>query len=55
MARTIWVSWHQNSTLTVLDFNVDDGVAVVSAGPVANYLHLARDNHASTSSFIFTG
>jgi len=31
----------------------DDGVAVASAAPYANYLHLAPDNHASTSSLNF--
>jgi len=42
-----------------LDFNEsrDDGVAVASAGPFANHLHLAprlqTDNHASTLSLNF--
>jgi len=29
------------------------GVAVASAGPYANYLHLAPGNHASISSLSF--
>jgi len=42
--------------VTNLDFTGagDDGVAVASAGPYANYLHLAQtDNHASTSPLNF--
>jgi len=31
----------------------DDGAAVASAGPYANHLHLAPDNHASTSPLSF--
>jgi len=43
-SRTTWVSWHQKK-LTNLDFNEarDDGMAVASAGPYANHLHLASD------------
>jgi len=43
-SRTTWVSRHQNSQ-TILDFNEarDDGVALASAGPYANYLHLTPD------------
>jgi len=39
-ARTAWVS-----LLTILDFTEarDDGVAVASAGPYANDLHLTPD------------
>ena len=34
----------------------DDGVALASAEPYASYLHFApEDNHASTTSLIFTG
>ena len=42
--RTTWVSWHQKGR-TILDFNeaTDDGVAVASAGPYANHLHLTPD------------
>jgi len=38
-----------------LDFTEarDDGVAVASAGPYANHLHLAPDKHSSTSPFNF--
>jgi len=55
--RTTWVSWHQKGR-TILDFTEarDDGVAVASAGPYANYLHHTPDtldNHASTSSLTF--
>jgi len=41
-----------------MDFNEAKGdrVAVASAGPCASHLHLAADNHASTSSVnFFTG
>jgi len=43
-SRTIWISWHQKDQ-TILDFNEarDDEVAVASAGPYANHLHLAPD------------
>jgi len=43
-SRTIWVSRHQKG-YTSLDFNEarDDGVAVESAGPYANHLHLTVD------------
>jgi len=39
---TTWVSQYQKGR-TILDFNEvrDDGVAVASAGPYANHLHLA--------------
>jgi len=42
LSRTTWVSQHQK---TNVDFNEarDDWVAVASAGPHANHLHLARD------------
>jgi len=42
--RTTWVSRHQKSK-ALLDFNEtrNDGVAVASAGPYANCLHLALD------------
>jgi len=52
---TIWVSQHQKGT-TILDFNKtrDDGLAVASAGPYGNHLHLGPDRyHASASSFNF--
>jgi len=43
-SRTTWVSWHQKGK-TNLDFNEarDDRVAVASAGPYVNHLHLAPD------------
>jgi len=43
-SRITWVSQHQKYK-TILDFNEarDDGVAVASAGPYANHLHLALD------------
>jgi len=42
-SRTTWISRHQKKT--ILDFNEarDDGVAVASAGPFANHLHLMPD------------
>ena len=42
--RTNSVSWYQTGK-TILDFNEarDDGVAVASAEPYANHLHLAAD------------
>jgi len=41
-SRITWVSW-QPTGITILDFNEarDDKVAVASAGPYANHLHLA--------------
>jgi len=41
---TTWVSWHQKGK-TNLDFDEarDNGVAVASAGPYANHMHLAPD------------
>jgi len=42
-SRTTWVKWHQKGR-TILDFNearADDRVAVASAEPHANHLHLA--------------
>jgi len=41
---TTLISWHQKNR-TILDFNEagDDEVAVTSAGPYANHLHLAPD------------
>jgi len=56
-SRTTWVSWHQKGR-TILDFTEarDDGVAVASAGPYADYTLLQTDNHASTTSLkFFTG
>jgi len=43
-SRTTWVSRHQKGR-TILDFNEarDDGVALESAGPYANHLHLTPD------------
>jgi len=43
-ARTTWRSQHQKGRINP-DFNEarDDGVAVASAGPYANHLHLASD------------
>jgi len=43
-SMTTWVSQHQKGK-TSLDFNKarHDGVAVASAGPYANQLHLAPD------------
>jgi len=54
-SMTIWVSQHQKG-ITILDFNKarDDGLAVASAGPYGNHLHLSPDRyHASASSFNF--
>jgi len=44
-SRTTWVGQHQKGKPN-LDFNKarDDGVAVPSAGPFADHLHLAPDN-----------
>jgi len=47
---TTWESGNQKGR-TVLEINEarDDGMAVVSAGPYANHLHLLQtDNNAST-------
>jgi len=43
-SRINWVS-RQGKDKTILDFNEarDDGVAVASAGPYANHLHLTSD------------
>jgi len=43
-SMTTWVNQHQKGR-TILGFNEarDDGVAVASAGPYANCLHLAPD------------
>jgi len=43
-SRKTWVSQYQKG-ITILDFNEerDDQVAVASAGPYANHLHLALD------------
>jgi len=43
-SRTTWVSRHQKG-IPFRNFTEagDDGVAVVSAGPYANHLHLAPD------------
>jgi len=53
-SRTTWVSWHQKGQI-ILDYSDarGDEVAVESAGPCAKHLHLAPDNHASTSSLNF--
>ena len=53
---TVWVSQHQKGK-TILDFNEvrDDGVAVASAEPHANHLHLAPISNVLKLSFdIFT-
>ena len=44
VSRTSWVSQHQKCS-TNLDFNAerDDRVAVTSAGPYANHMHLTPD------------
>jgi len=44
LSWTTWESQHQKGQ-TILNFNEasDDGVAVASAGPYANHLHLAAD------------
>jgi len=39
---TTWLSQQQKSK-TILNFNEDDKVAVASAEPYANHLHLAPD------------
>jgi len=43
-SRTTWVSWYQKGR-TILYFNEarDDGLAVPSAGPNANHLHVTPD------------
>jgi len=43
-SRTTWITRHQKGK-TNLDFNEarNDGVAVASAGPYADHLHLAAD------------
>jgi len=43
-SKTTWVSWHRKHKIN-LDFNEarDDRVAVASAGPYANHLHLSTD------------
>jgi len=48
-SRTTPVSWHQKGK-TILDFTEarDDGVAVASAGPYANHLHLAPDSRPTS-------
>jgi len=47
LSWTAWLSQHQKCQ-TILDINEarDDGVAVASAGPYANHLHLAADRPA---------
>jgi len=49
-SSTTWVSQHQKGE-TILYFNEarDDGVAVASAGPYANHLHLTPDCWMSLS------
>jgi len=44
MKNTTWVSWDEKGK-TNLDLNEarDDGMAVASAGPYADHLHLAPD------------
>jgi len=44
-SRTTWINRHQKGKI-ILDFNGgrDDGVAVASAGPYADYLYLAPDS-----------
>jgi len=44
-SRTTWVRQHQKGKKTILNFNEtrDDGVAVASARPYANHLHLTTD------------
>jgi len=57
-SRITWAGQHQNGLKTNLDCNEarDDRVAVASAGPYANHLHLLQTgSHASTSSLNFTG
>jgi len=51
-SRATWISWHQKG-YTNLDFNEasNDEVAVASAGPYTNHLHLTPNSHARTSSF----
>jgi len=55
--RTNWERRHQKGG-TILNFNEarDDGVAVVSAGPHANHLHLAADITMPVPHYsVFTG
>jgi len=49
--RTAWVSQHQKGK-TILDFNEarDGGMAVASAGPYANHLHLVPDTSTTSLS-----
>jgi len=51
-SRTARVNWHQKGK-TNLYFNKarDDGVAMASAGPYANNLHLASCQHLITQFF----
>jgi len=43
-SRTTWVSWHQKrKAFWIFAGARDDGVAVASAGPYANHLHLTPD------------
>jgi len=45
-SRTTWVSWHQKvKPFWILMKARDDGVAVASARPYANHLHLALDRY----------
>jgi len=53
-SRTTWVSHYQKEK-TILDFNEarDVGMVVASAGPHADHLHFAPDNHTGSTSFNF--
>jgi len=42
-SRTTYVNWHQKGIIPDFTGGRDDGVAVASAGPYANYLHLGPD------------
>jgi len=58
-SRTTWLSQHQNGR-TILDFTEarDDGMAMASARPYANHLHLAPDRSPCqylTTQFLYAG
>ena len=53
-SKTTSLSWHQKGQPFWITGARDDGVAVASAGPYANHLHVAQtDNYASTSPLSF--
>jgi len=52
-SRTTWVSRHQKAKPSGFCWSKRWWVAVASAGPCANHLHLAPDKDASTSPLVF--